>query len=82
MNWRLYYNDRQWKEPDFTIRHNGKVWYWEHLGLLGNERYDENWQEKKLIYKNLGVLDQVIITKESAVLSSQVNDVIKIIKMT
>ena len=79
---KLYYNDRQWKEPDFTIRHNGKVWYWEHLGLLGNERYDENWQEKKLIYKNLGVLDQVIITKESAVLSSQVNDVIKIIKMT
>jgi len=30
---KLYYNETQWKEPDFTIRHNGKVWYWEHLGL-------------------------------------------------
>lgn len=74
---KLYYNERQWKEPDFTIRHNGKIWYWEHLGLLGDEQYNENWQEKKLIFKNMGIYDSVLITKESAVLSQQANELIK-----
>jgi ATP-dependent DNA helicase RecQ len=74
---KLYYNSRQWKEPDFTIRHNGKTWYWEHLGLLGDEQYNENWQEKKQIFKDLGVFDYVITTKESAVLSNQANELIK-----
>lgn len=79
---KLYYNSTQWKEPDFTIRHNGKTWYWEHLGLLGDEQYNENWQEKKQIFKDLGVYDNVITTKESAVLSNQVNDLIKKITTT
>jgi ATP-dependent DNA helicase RecQ len=79
---KLFYNEYQWKEPDFTIRHNGNVWYWEHLGLLGNEQYNENWQEKKEIYKELGVSDKVLTTKESAVLSNQVNELVKKIKMT
>jgi len=74
---KLYYNATQWKEPDFTIRHNNKTWYWEHLGLLGDEQYNENWQEKKEIFKELGVFDNVITTKESAVLSSQANELIK-----
>lgn len=74
---KLYYNSNQWKEPDFTIRHNGKTWYWEHLGLLGDEQYNENWQEKKQIFKNLGVFDFVITTRESAVLSNQANELIK-----
>lgn len=77
---KLYYNESQWKEPDFTIRHNGKTWYWEHLGLLGDEQYNENWQEKKQIFKDLGVRDNVITTKESAVLSNQANELIKKIK--
>lgn len=78
---KLYYNETQWKEPDFTIRHKGKVWYWEHLGLLGNEQYEVSWQAKRNIYKNLGVDHQVIITKESAVLSNQANELIRKIKM-
>ena len=74
---KLYYNKNQWKEPDFTVNHNGQTWFWEHLGLLGDEQYNENWQEKKQIYKNLGVYDKVITTKESAVLSNQANELIK-----
>ena len=74
---RLYYNSTQWKEPDFTIIHNGKTWYWEHLGLLGDEKYNESWQEKKAIFNNLGIIDNVLITKESAVLSAQVNDLVE-----
>ncbi|MEH1833965.1 MAG: RecQ family ATP-dependent DNA helicase [Nostoc sp.] len=77
---KLFYNEHQWKEPDFTIRHNGNVWYWEHLGLLGNEQYNENWQKKKKLYKELGVFDKVLTTQESAVLSNQVNELIKKIK--
>lgn len=77
---KLYYNASQWKEPDFTIRHNGKTWFWEHLGLLGDEQYNENWQEKKQIFKDLGVFDCVITTTESAVLSDKANDLIKKIK--
>lgn len=73
---RLYYNENQWKEPDFTIKHNGKTWYLEHLGLLDNENYNENWQEKKQIYKDLGVFENVLTTTESPVLSSKVNDII------
>jgi len=79
---KLFYNDKQWKEPDFTIRHNGSIWYWEHLGLLGNEQYNESWQEKRKIYQELGIFDKVITTKESAVLSCQVNELIKRIKAT
>lgn len=71
---KLFYNATQWKEPDFTIRHNGKTWFWEHLGLLGDEKYNEDWEEKKRIYKKLGVFDFVITTKESAILSSKAND--------
>lgn len=79
---KLFYKESQWKEPDFTISHNGKVWYWEHLGLLGDEQYNKNWQEKKKIYQDLGIFAQVITTKESAVLSCQVNELIKRIKAT
>jgi len=73
---KLYYNDRQWKEPDFTVRHNNNTWYWEHLGLLGDEKYNSDWQDKKEIYKAMNILDRLIITKESAILSSRVNDLI------
>jgi len=79
---KLYYNKKQWKEPDFTVRHKGQTWYWEHLGLLGDEQYNENWQEKKQIYKDLGVFEKVITTKESAVLSNQANELIKRITTT
>jgi len=73
---KLYYTKTKWKEPDFTIRHNGKIWYWEHLGMLGDLQYDEDWQEKKLIYEKLGIVDKVITTKESAVLCNQVHEII------
>jgi len=73
---KLYYKKGKWKEPDFTIRHNGKTWYWEHLGMLGDEKYNQQWQEKKKLYKKMGIYDQVITTKESAVLSNQANELI------
>jgi ATP-dependent DNA helicase RecQ len=73
---KLYYGNGKWKEPDFTVRYNDKIWYWEHLGMLGDEKYNQHWQDKKKLYKEIGIYDQVLITKESAVLSNQTNELI------
>ncbi len=75
---KLYYSATKWKEPDFTIRHNGQIWYWEHLGLLGDAEYNEDWNEKKAIYKSLGIT-KLITTKESAVLSTIANEKVRMI---
>ena len=32
---------------DFTIRHGGRTWYWEYLGMLPRKGYREEWAEKK-----------------------------------
>lgn len=78
---KLYYSPGKWKEPDFTIEHNGHTWYWEHLGLLGDAKYNKDWQDKVTIYNRIGIFDHVITTKESAVLSNQVNEEIKRMKV-
>jgi ATP-dependent DNA helicase RecQ len=78
---KLFYSSNKWKEPDFTIEYSGKTWYWEHLGLLGDEKYDAGWAEKKAIYVKMGIMSAIILTKESAVLSSIANEKIKLIKM-
>lgn len=75
---KLFYNKAQWKEPDFTITHNGKTWYWEHLGMLGEEQYDNDWADKKAIYESLK-MKTLITTKESSVLSTIANEKIKMI---
>lgn len=39
--------------PDFTVKTpNGNIYYWEHLGMLGKEEYDNTWLFKKNIYDN------------------------------
>jgi predicted nuclease of restriction endonuclease-like RecB superfamily len=52
-----YENDDQFIEingkkllPDFVIRHKGKTYYWEHLGLWENSKYRKNWEEKEKCY--------------------------------
>ncbi len=40
-------------KPDFTVKTpSGKYIYWEHLGMLGSEEYDQVWLYKKDIYDN------------------------------
>jgi exodeoxyribonuclease V alpha subunit len=50
--------------PDFTIRYQGKVFYWEHLGMLALPSYREDWIRKKSWYGSHGLLDQVITSEE------------------
>lgn len=74
---KLFYDVGKWKEPDFTIYLKDQTWYWEHLGLLGNEQYNKDWLEKKDIFKSLDLFDKVITTKESSVLSKVANERVK-----
>lgn len=47
---KFFYKEGKWIEPDFTIfTENGEI-YWEHLGMIGRESYDENWLRKLEIY--------------------------------
>lgn len=53
-------------KTDFTIYCNGKEWYWEHLGLLGQQKYTWTWQNvKKKTYQEAGIFDFLITTDES-----------------
>jgi len=56
--------DLSQRSPDFTVRHNGKVWYWEHLGMLEDAGYREKWELKQQWYKNNGYWDQLITTQD------------------
>jgi exodeoxyribonuclease V alpha subunit len=54
-------------KTDFTIYVNNKVWYWEHLGLLGQRKYTWIWQNvKKPTYSAAGIFNQIITTEESS----------------
>lgn len=76
----LQYSDNQTISPDFTIYQNGKIYYWEHLGMLDNPNYAKHWQEKMEIYKKLNLIDYLIITEDNPNLSKIVNHKIDIIK--
>jgi ATP-dependent DNA helicase RecQ len=54
--------------PDFTIEWKGKMYYWEHLGLLEQEQYKSEWGIKKAMYDK-HFSGMLITTTESAVLS-------------
>lgn len=50
--------------PDFTFQYNGQTWYWEHLGLLGDDRYESHWRKKEKWYKDNGFFEYLIVTDE------------------
>jgi len=63
--------------PDFVVKHNGKTYYWEHLGLLNKPRYKKAWEEKEKYYLS----DKNIILKTTKETNNAINCdyVIKII---
>lgn len=72
----LYYCNEKYIRPDFTIiTSKGKTFYWEHLGMLGNEEYDCTWLFKKRIYDEK-FPNQLIVSYEGATL---VDSALKII---
>lgn len=55
--------------PDFTIRHpeTGKVFYWEHFGLVDDQAYCQNMHSKLQLYTSCGIFPtiQLITTYET-----------------
>ena len=55
--------------PDFTIRHpqTGKLYYWEHFGMMDDSRYSKNTCGKLQFYINNGIIPgiQLITTYET-----------------
>ena len=66
--------------PDFTIfLDNGRMLYWEHIGMIGNEKYSEDWSKKMDIYDKY-FPNQLLKTYESGALSSDAEKIIANIK--
>ena len=77
---KLFYDDIHHIEPDFTIElPNGKKIYWEHVGMLGLDSYEENWARKLDIYEKY-FPGQMIKTYESGALSKDAESKIEYIK--
>ncbi|MHB0858406.1 MAG: AAA family ATPase [Anaerolineae bacterium] len=50
--------------PDFTLSLQGETWYWEHLGMMADQKYRDHWQVKKEWYEKHGFADFLIVTEE------------------
>jgi hypothetical protein len=57
-------NELDFRLPDFTIYHQGKTWYWEHLGMLDKASYRSDWKEKQNWYKRNNYWDYVITSED------------------
>lgn len=63
--------------PDFTIvAADGKVFYWEHLGMLDLDDYRASWAIKQAWYQR-NFLGQLITTEESPLLSRIAKSIIR-----
>jgi len=68
----LFAKDGTFYRPDFTITWRGEEWYWEHLGLLQQDKYRNYWETKKIWYEKF-FPGRLLITKESGNLSQEAN---------
>jgi exodeoxyribonuclease V alpha subunit len=68
-------------KTDFTVYCNNKTWYWEHLGLLSQRKYNWVWKNiKSETYKTAGIWDSVITTEESnGIIPSKIDSIIDLI---
>ena len=63
----LKLSENERRSPDFTIFKGGKEIYWEHLGMLGKESYDRDWDSKRHQYEKYGITvdnKNLIISKD------------------
>ncbi len=50
--------------PDFTLTYKGKIYYWEHLGMLNLESYRKEWERKKEWYEKHKLIGQLVISQD------------------
>ena len=75
----FYGDDGRHIEPDFTIQCDGKTYYWEHLGMMNQEKYNSDWGQKIQIYQQY-FPGQLIRTYENGVISKQTQEIIEKLK--
>lgn len=63
------------RSPDFTIEWGGRAYYWEHLGMLDDENYARDWEQKKAWYER-NYPGQLITTRETSTLSQEARQII------
>jgi len=52
-------------KTDFTVYTANGIWYWEHLGKLGNRNYESNWLEvKRPSYEKYGAINNLLTSHE------------------
>ncbi|MGH8145563.1 MAG: AAA family ATPase [Rhodanobacteraceae bacterium] len=61
--------------PDFTVQYQGDTWYWEHLGMLSDKKYQAHWEDKKRWYEK-HFPGQLVTTHEGPDLSKSAASVI------
>jgi len=69
-----------YKLPDFTFMHNGKKYYWEHLGMLSVDAYRKSWERKQQWYKENGYADNLITSEDGldgSIDSKTIDDIIQ-----
>lgn len=57
-------DQKDFRIPDFTIKYEGESFYWEHLGMLEDPEYKNNWERKIEWYKKNGYIDRLIVSKD------------------
>ncbi|HEX8165476.1 MAG TPA: AAA family ATPase [Beijerinckiaceae bacterium] len=58
------------KLPDFTVTWRGETFYWEHLGMLDQTHYSDQWKAKRAWYDKW-FPGRLLITEDGAELSHQ-----------
>ena len=71
----LFAGDGTLRLPDFTITWRGVTYYWEHLGLLEQTKYAEEWKRKQAWYDRW-FPGQLLTTEEGPHLSKLAADLI------
>ena len=61
--------------PDFTIDWRGKKFFWEHVGMLHDTKYKNDWDKKKKWYRK-HFPDALLVTEESSTLSKTAQELI------
>ena len=71
----LFAPDGTLRLPDFTVTSRGRTFYWEHLGLLDQTRYADEWKRKKAWYERW-FPSQLLTTEEGPHLSKSAGETI------
>jgi ATP-dependent exoDNAse (exonuclease V) alpha subunit len=68
-------------KTDFTIITGSGIWYWEHLGRIGNKKYEWTWQEiKKPSYQKFNAFEKLITTDErNGINPDKISEIISLI---